>query len=149
MTRASLCISQLQIQWHHIDTLKLAIVRIFISCAYLLSPFSRIWLLATQWTVAHQASLSMGFSKQEYWSGLLRHPPGDLPDPGIESTSFTSPALAWGSLPLAPSGKPNYIAEISKLYKSGPLFSESQFTSTPQTRSSLKGPSRPGTLCCD
>ena len=96
MTRASLCISQLQIQWHHIDTLKLAIVRIFVSCAYLLSPFSRIWLLATQWTVAHQASLSMGFSKQEYWSGLLHHPPGDLPDPGIESTSFTSPALARG-----------------------------------------------------
>ena len=86
----------LQTQWHHTDTLKLAIVRIFVSCAYLLSPFSRIWLLATLWTVIHQASLSMGFSKQEYWSGLPHHPPGDLPDPGIESTSFTSPALARG-----------------------------------------------------
>ena len=50
----------------------------------------------TPWTVAHQASLSMGFSRQEYWSGLPCPPPGDLPDPGIEPTSLTSPALAGG-----------------------------------------------------
>ena len=49
---------------------------------------------ATPWTVAHQAPLSMEFSRQEYWSGLLRPPPGDLPDPGNE---LLSPAL--GSLP--------------------------------------------------
>ena len=42
---------------------------------------------ATPWTVAHQAPLSMGFSRQEYWSGLSFPPPGDLPDPGIEPTS--------------------------------------------------------------
>ena len=46
------------------------------------------------WTVAHQAPLSMGFYRQEYWSGLLCPPPGDLPDPGIEPTSLESPALA-------------------------------------------------------
>ena len=46
------------------------------------------------WTIARQAPLSMGFSRQEYWSGLLCPPPGDLPDPGIEPTSLTSPALA-------------------------------------------------------
>ena len=46
------------------------------------------------WTVARQAPLSMGFSRQEYWSGLLCPPPGDLPDPGTEPTSLTSPALA-------------------------------------------------------
>ena len=43
------------------------------------------WILATLWTVAHQAPLSMGFSKQDYWSGLLCPYPGDLPDSGIES----------------------------------------------------------------
>ena len=51
---------------------------------------------ATLWTVAHQTPLSMGFSRQEYWSGLLCPPPGDLPDPGIDSGSPVSPALADG-----------------------------------------------------
>ena len=46
------------------------------------------------WTVACQAPLSMGFSRQEYWSGLLCPPPGDFPDPGMEPTSLTAPALA-------------------------------------------------------
>ena len=46
--------------------------------------------LGTPWTVAHQASLSMGFSRQKYWSGLPRPPPGGLPNPGIEPGS---PAL--------------------------------------------------------
>ena len=50
--------------------------------------------LATLWTVAHQAPLSMGFSRQEYWSGLPCPPPGDLPHPGIEPASLMSPALA-------------------------------------------------------
>ena len=50
--------------------------------------------LATPWTVACQAPLAMGFCRQEYWSGLLLPPPGDLPDPGTEPRSFTSPALA-------------------------------------------------------
>ena len=48
----------------------------------------------TPWTVAHQTPLSMGFSRQEYWSGLLCPPPGDLPDPGIESVVHTSTELA-------------------------------------------------------
>ena len=51
----------------------------------------------TPWTVAHQAPLSMGFSRQECWSGLPCPPPGDLPDPGIEPVSLMSPALAGGS----------------------------------------------------
>ena len=50
----------------------------------------------TLWTVAHQAPLSMGFSRQEYWSGLPFPLPGDLPDPGIKSGS---PALEADSLP--------------------------------------------------
>ena len=49
---------------------------------------------ATSWTVAHQDALSMGFSRQEYWSGLPFPHPGDLPDPAIEPESSASPALA-------------------------------------------------------
>ena len=49
----------------------------------------RVRLFATPWTVAYQAPLSMGFSRQEYWSGLPFPPPGDLPDPGIEAASPT------------------------------------------------------------
>ena len=51
---------------------------------------------AIPWTVALQASLSIGFSKQEYWSGLSCPPLGDLADPGIEPVSLKSPALAGG-----------------------------------------------------
>ena len=47
-------------------------------------PLSRVRLFATPWTVAYQAPLSMGFSRQEYWSGLSFSSPGDLPNPGIE-----------------------------------------------------------------
>ena len=60
------------------------------------SHFSCIQLFATPWTVACQSPLSMDFSRQEYWSGLLFPTPGDLPDPGIEPTSPVSPALAGG-----------------------------------------------------
>ena len=51
------------------------------------------------WTVAHQAPLSKGFFRQEYWSGLPFHPPGDLPNPEIEPASPVSPALQADSLP--------------------------------------------------
>ena len=57
---------------------------------------SRVWLFATPWTSAHQASLSMRFPRQEHWSGLPCPPPGDLPDPRIEPASLVSPALAGG-----------------------------------------------------
>ena len=63
---------------------------------WLLSRFSHVRLFETVWTVAHQAPLSMGFSRQEYWSGLPFPPPGDLPDPEIQPASFMSPALAGG-----------------------------------------------------
>ena len=65
---------------------------------------SHVRLFATLWTVAHQAPLSMRFSKQEYWSGLPFPSPGDLPNLGIEPTS---PALQVDSLPSEPPGKPN------------------------------------------
>ena len=62
----------------------------------LLSHFSRTWLCVTPWTVARQAPLSMGFSRQEHWSGLPCPRPGDLPNPGMEPGS---PALQVDSLP--------------------------------------------------
>ena len=52
-------------------------------CLCMLSHFSHFWLFATLWAVAYQAYLSMGFSRQGYWSGLPFPTPGDLPDPGI------------------------------------------------------------------
>ena len=55
---------------------------------------NRVRLFVTPWTVTHQAPLSMGFSRQGYWSGLPFPPPGNLPDPGIEPVSPASPSLA-------------------------------------------------------
>ena len=55
---------------------------------------SRVRLFVIPWNVALQAPLSMGFSRQEYWSGLPFPPPGDLPDPGMEPKSLVSSALA-------------------------------------------------------
>ena len=71
-------------------------------------------LLATSWTAARQAPPSMGFPKQEYWSGLPFPPPGDLPDPGIKPVS---PALAGGFFTTVPPEKPRGTA-----YSSGKNF---------------------------
>ena len=70
---------------------------------------SRVHLFATPWTVARQATLSMKFSRQEYWSRSPCSPPGDLPDPGIEPGS---PALQADSLLFVPPGKPPLNTEI-------------------------------------
>ena len=61
-------------------------------------------LFATPWTVAHQAPLSMGFSRQEYWSGLLCPPPGDLPDPGTLISCVS--CIVGGFFTAEPPGKP-------------------------------------------
>ena len=60
----------------------------------MLSCFSPVWLFATLWTIAHEAPLSMGFSRQEYSNGLLCPPPEYLPDPRIPNLHLVSPALA-------------------------------------------------------
>ena len=68
---------------------------------------SHVRLFATPWTVAHQAPLSTGFPRQEYWSGLPFLFPGDLPNPGIEPESLTAPVLAGTlSLTLSHLGSP-------------------------------------------
>ena len=65
-----------------------------VECACVLNRFSCVQLFANLWTVAHQAPLPKGFSRQEYWSVLLFPSPWSLPDPGIEPASLTSTALA-------------------------------------------------------
>ena len=55
--------------------------------------FNHVWLFVTPWTVARQAPLSVGFSRQEYWSGMPFPPPGDIPDPGIEPEYPAFPSL--------------------------------------------------------
>ena len=68
-----------------------------------MKSFSRVRLFVTPWTVAYQAPLSVGFSRQEYWSGSPFPSPGDLSDPGIKLGSAT---LQADSLPLELPGKP-------------------------------------------
>ena len=70
---------------------------------------SHVRLYATPWAVAHQAPLSVGFPRQEYWNGLPFPTPGDLPDPGIKPVSLAFPALAGGFFTTVPPGKPSYI----------------------------------------
>ena len=81
------------------------------ACACMLSHFTCVQLFVNPWTVAHQALPSMGFSGQEYWSGLPCPPPGDLPNPVIKPMSCL---LHWqaGSLPLVPPGKPHNHTNI-------------------------------------
>ena len=74
---------------------------------HVLSWFSCVWLFGTPWTIACQAPLSMGFSRQESWSGLPFLSPGDLSNPGIEPRS---PALQMDSLPAEPTQKPHSLS---------------------------------------
>ena len=73
--------------------MELVFISIYVVYIYILRNFSHVWLFATLWIIALQAPLSMGFSRQEHWSGLPCPPLGDLPDLGIQPVSLTSPAL--------------------------------------------------------
>ena len=75
---------------------------------------SCVQLFAIPSTIAHQAPLFMGVSRQEYWSGFPFPPLGDLPDPGIEPTSLVSPALAGNSWPLCHLGSPMRLKSTLK-----------------------------------
>ena len=91
--------------------------------------FSRVRFFAILWSVACQAPLSMGFSRQEYWGWLLCIPPGDLSDPGIELASLTFPALQADSLSLS-HWEAMYLIRVlewflfKKWYLFMPIFSE-------------------------
>ena len=82
---------------------------LWLLCACVLSHFSHAWLFATPWTVAHQAFLSMEFSRQEYWSGLSWPLTGNLSDPGIEPASLVTPVLQVDSLLLTHRGSPLWL----------------------------------------
>ena len=88
-----------------------------------LSRFSHVQLFATLWTVAHHTPLSVGFCRQEHWSGLLPcPPPGDVPSPGIEPMSLMSPALAGKFFTISASCFIDYdkafdCADHNKLWK--------------------------------
>ena len=73
-------------------------------------------LFVTLWAVAHQAPLSMGFYRQEDWSGLPFPTPGDLPDPGIKPVSPVSPPFQVDSLPLSHRGSPE-VRYVKGLFK--------------------------------
>ena len=72
------------------------------TCVHILGCFHPVQLSETIWTVDHQVPLFMGFSRQEYWSGLPCPPAGDLPNPGIKPMSFVSPACDVGDPGLIP-----------------------------------------------
>ena len=90
----------------------------------LLSCFSSVQLFVTLWTIAHQATLSMGFSRQEYCIGLPFPRPGDLPNLGIELGLPASPASQVDSLPTEPPGKPSDhpAAAAAKSFQSCPTL---------------------------
>ena len=89
-----------RIYWSHKTESSLVVVVVVFSCKVASDSES-------PWTVAHQGPLSMGFSRQEYWSGLPFPSPGHLPDPGIKPRS---PALQVNSLPLSHQGSPYKLA---------------------------------------
>ena len=82
---------------------------------------SRVWLFVTPWTVAHQAPPSMGFPRQEYWSGLPVPSRGDLPNPGIKPICLASPELAGSFFTTEPPGKLTLITLQSQVSNSTSL----------------------------
>ena len=80
--------------------------------ACVLSHFSHVWIFVTRWTVAHQAPLSMEFSRQVYWSGLPCPPPADLPDLGIKPASLMSPVMTGGFFTTSSTWGASYVPLI-------------------------------------
>ena len=117
---AYLQISQLPLSWRQFLIVNL--FSCFCICMHVCVPncFSRVWLFVTLWTTACQNPLSMGFFRQEYWSGLPCPPPGDLPDPGIEPVSLMSPALAGRFLTTSTTSEaPLYVYTLIYVYAIG------------------------------
>ena len=115
------CYIMLSIEFSLTKSKIVNVVLLYPSLAYYLTysrykiVFNHVWLFATPWTVAHQAPLSVGFFRQEYWSRLPFPPRGDLPDPGIEPSSPKSPALQVDSLPLSYWGTPSVCQRYTQI----------------------------------
>ena len=84
-------------------------------CFVAVQSLSRVLLFATPWTVAHQAPLSVGFPRLEYWSGLPFLTPQDLPDPGIKPVFLASPSLAGGFFTAVPAGRGLVSTQVSEI----------------------------------
>ena len=94
----------------------------------------RVWIFATLWTVVQQAPQSMGFPRQEYWSGLPFPSPGDFPDPGIKPTSLVFPALAGRFFTTVSPGSPVLFQTLklrSNGFGLGELRHEAPITQSP------------------
>ena len=89
--------------------------------ACMLSCFFRVRHFVTLWSVAHQAALSTGFPRQEFWSELPCPPPGDLPDPRVEPAYLMSPALAQGFFTTSITWEALDIVTVISFYKTGSL----------------------------
>ena len=100
-------------QWAHLQSGGYRSDHLLTAC--MLSHFSYIGLFVTQWTVAHQAPLSIGFPRQEYWSGLPFPSAGDPPDPGTE---LLPSALAGGFFITEPPGKPRLLLSVAYFWLS-------------------------------
>ena len=97
VTQTSYCLHNKLEPWAHLKTSSAfpsERQKAFVCACVCAESLSHVQLFLTPWTVAHQAPLSMGFSRQEYWSGLSFPSPGDLLDPGIKPTSLLFPKLA-------------------------------------------------------
>ena len=81
---------------YHALTAAFRLLDFYFSVCMSAQSLSHVWLLVARWIVACQAPLSIGFPRQEYWSGLPFPTPGDLPDPGVKTEPHTSPSLAGG-----------------------------------------------------
>ena len=95
--------------WTHVPQILKLTCPMAMLCSKRVKSLSCVRLFVTPWTVTHQASLSMGFSRQESWSGLPFLSPGDLPDPGIEPGS---PVLQADTLTSEPPGKPPQMRNL-------------------------------------
>ena len=108
-----------------------------------MKSLSHVGLFATPWTVAYQASLSMGFSRQEYWSGLPFPSPGDLPDPGIEPRFPALEADALTSI-LSPGDLPDPgIEPGSPALQAGPIPAGTEALAIGQSKVSASVNSHP------
>ena len=132
----------LKCMWLYMVHLKLVVIINFIWC--MLSCSSHVWLFVTPWTVVCQAPLSMGFSRQEYWSGLLYPPPEDLRDAGVKSTSLWSlmfPTLTGRFFTTsatikkkrnAPQTLGNIGVRVQEMWSQDSSFEQNAFNSTAQ-----------------
>ena len=102
---------------HQFQLIHMSIYVYILTCAYVHAQFLQSCpTFCDPKTIVHQPPLSMRFSRQEYWSGLLCPHPGDLPNPGIKLTSPVSPALQGDSLPLSHLRSPVYKYMLIYIY---------------------------------